>query len=89
MTTTFNYQRRYIRPNRKDDPARKLSLYSPLALLVLVTLVFAFFITAADGPAYMRNAGQEATVGKEVKSDPVIMYQKVVTNADAIRSVLQ
>jgi hypothetical protein len=91
MTTAFNYQRRFIRAGRKNGETSKLSLFSPLTLLVLVGLLFVFFFTASNEPAYLRSiTPQQNEVNKEeVKPDPVVMYRQVVTNADAIRSVLQ
>ncbi len=91
MTTTFNYQRKYIRTDRKSVESNKFSLFSPFTLLVLVGLLFLFFFTASDEPGYLRTATpQQNEMNKEeLKPDPVVMYRQVVTNADAIRSVLQ
>lgn len=90
MTTTFGYPKRYSRPHQKNAEPLKLSLFSPMALLILVTVVFTFFVTASGGQGYLRTANQPGSAAaKEKKPDPVIMYQKIVTNADAIRSVLQ
>ena len=92
MTTTYYYQRRYHASGRKSDAEdKKLSLFSPFALLVLVALVFTFFLTASGEHGYMRAVMQnDSRISKdEVKADPGMMYKKVVTNADAIRSVLQ
>ena len=71
--------------------SNRFSLFSPFTLLVLVGLLFVFFFTASNEPAYLRSiAPQQNEINKdESKPDPVVMYRQVVTNADAIRSVLQ
>jgi len=91
MTTAFSYQRRFIRASRKNGETSKLSLFSPLTLLVLAGLLFIFIFTASNEPGYLRTAApQQNEMNKEEsKPDPVVMYRQVVTNADAIRSVLQ
>ena len=92
MTTTYHYQRRYNTSIRKNGVEnQKLSLFSPFALLVLVTLVFVFFMAASNESGYIRAAMQNDSEisNDETKPDPEVMYKKIVTNADAIRSVLQ
>jgi hypothetical protein len=92
MTTTYHYQRRYNTSGRKNDVEnKKLFLFSPFALLALVTLVFVFFLAASNESGYLRSAMQtESEINKDdTKPDPAVMYKKIVTNADAIRSVLQ
>lgn len=90
MTTAMHYPRRYARIQRKEE-RRGSFLLSPLALLILVGLLFIFFLTASNEPAYLRHSGQQQneSTPTAAKPDPVVLYKKVVTGADAIRSVLQ
>lgn len=89
MTTTF----KLLSLIRKYDlENKKLSLFSPLTLLVLLAIVFTFFLTASGETGYTRkDAGRvNTTMEKEVsKSDSEMMYKTIVTNGDAIRYVLQ
>ena len=89
MTTTFRllpFIRKYGLENKK------LSLFSPVTLLVLLAIVFTFFLTASGEMGYPRkDTGRVKTaIENEVsKSDSEMMYKNIVTNGDAIRSVLQ
>ena len=89
MTTTFRllpFIRKYGLENKK------LSLFSPVTLLVLLAIVFTFFLTASGETGYSRkDTGRVKTaIENEVsKSDSEMMYKNIVTNGDAIRSVLQ
>lgn len=92
MTTTYHYQKRYNTAVRKNDDENKdMSLFSPLALLALVLLVFLFFLTASNEKGYLRSAmHNKSKISKNAtKPDPGTMYKKIVIKADAIRSVLQ
>ena len=89
MTTAFRllpFIRKYGLENKK------LSLFSPVTLLVLLAIVFTFFLTASGDTGYTReNAGKVKTTIENglSKSDSEMMYKNIVTNGDAIRSVLQ
>ncbi|RYF92893.1 MAG: hypothetical protein EOO00_06800 [Chitinophagaceae bacterium] len=56
---------------------KNISLFSPATLLILVAILFTFFLTASSQSGYVRNTETEQR------------YQSIVTNGDAIRSVLQ
>lgn len=89
MTTTFRllpFTRKFGLENKK------LSLFSPVTLLVLIAIVFIFFLTASGETGYIRqDAGKIKTTMENgtSKSDSEMMYKNIVTNGDAIRSVLQ
>jgi hypothetical protein len=92
MTTAFSFSKflSIIRKYRLEN--KKLSLFSPVTLLVLLTIVFTFFLTASGETGYTREDTQrvKTTMEDEVsKSDSEMMYKNIVTNGDAIRSVLQ
>ena len=79
MTTAFHsskfgsFIRKYCFENKK------LSLFSPVTLLVLLAIVFTFFLTASGKETgYAKNS----EIGRPI-------YKNVVSNGDAIRSVLQ
>jgi len=89
MTTTFRllpFIRKYGFENKK------LSLFSPVTLLVLLAIVFTFFLTASGETGYARKNADRVNTTMEngvSKSDSEMMYKNIVTNGDAIRSVLQ
>jgi len=56
---------------------KNLSLFSPVTLLVLLAIVFTFFLTASGETGYAKNSESE------------MIYKNIVSNGDAIRSVLQ
>ena len=89
MTTAFRFSK-FLSIIRKFGLGnKKLSLFSPVTLLVLLAIVFTFFLTASGETGYTRE-GTVKTMENEVsKSDSEIMYRNIVTNGDAIRSVLQ
>ena len=76
MTTTTHTSQRLLSRNYGTDN-KTVSLSSPVILLILVALLFAFFLTASGQNGYARNTETEQR------------YQNIVTNGDAIRSVLQ
>jgi len=88
MTTTFRLLS-LIRKHGLEN--KKLSLFSPVMLLVLLAIVFTFFLTASGETGYNKEdtGGVKVTIENEVKSDSEIMYKNIVTKGDAIRSVLQ
>ena len=89
MTTAFRFLP-FIRKFGLEN--KKLSLFSPVTLLVLIAVVFIFFLTASGETGYTReDRGRvKTTMENEVsKSDSEMMYKNIVTNGDAIRSVLQ
>ena len=92
MTTTYRYQKPFLQASRRRTAgSRNWSLHSPATLMVLLALLFIFFLTASNGPDYIRRpSGNTEGMGKSTRvSDPVMIYNTVVREADAIRSVLQ
>ena len=92
MTTAFRFSKflSIIRKYRLEN--KKLSLFSPVTLLVLLAFVFTFFLTASGETGYSRkDTGRVKTAieNKVSNSDSEMMYKNIVTNGDAIRSVLQ
>jgi hypothetical protein len=75
MTATNSTLRLFVRKYVLDN--KNISLFSPVTLLVLVAILFTFFLTASGQNGYARNTETEQR------------YQSIVTNGDAIRSVLQ
>ncbi|MGZ8549635.1 MAG: hypothetical protein ACXWV2_03190 [Chitinophagaceae bacterium] len=92
MTTTFRLSKFQAGTRKPGSEDKKLSLFSPLTLLVLLAIVFTFFFTASGDTGYLReNAGSVKSKMENgvIKSDSEMMYRNIVTNGDAIRSVLQ
>lgn len=92
MTTAFRFSKFLSIARKFGLENKKLSLFSPVTLLVLITLVFTFFLTASGETGYTREDGGrvKTTMENEVsKPDSEMMYKNIVTNGDAIRSVLQ
>ncbi|HKZ67726.1 MAG TPA: hypothetical protein VJ111_15275, partial [Chitinophagaceae bacterium] len=92
MTTTFRFSRFLSVIRKYGSENKKLSLFSPVTLLVLLAIVFIFFLTASGETGYSReDAGSVKTTleNEGGKSDSEMMYRNIVTNGDAIRSVLQ
>lgn len=92
MTTAFRFSRFLSIIRNYGLENKKLSLFSPVTLLVLITIVFTFFLTASGETGYTREGGGrvKTTIENEAsKSDSEMMYKNIVTNGDAIRSVLQ
>ena len=89
MTTAYNFsQNRRFTEKQDSENAR---LYLLMALVGLLTLFFVFW-TPASEPGYSKQSlkGSEVTTNNKIeKADPAIMYKAIVTNGDAIRSVLQ
>jgi hypothetical protein len=77
MTTAFHSSKfgSFIRKYCLEN--KSLSLFSPITLLVLLAIVFTFFLTASGETGYAKNSESET------------IYKNVVSNGDAIRSVLQ
>lgn len=71
----------------------RLSFFSPAILLGLLALVFTFFVTASGRSGYnLPEAKSRAVIRTEMpgqNGSSALIYEKVVRNADAIRSVLQ
>ncbi|MGZ8557819.1 MAG: hypothetical protein ACXWWC_05785 [Chitinophagaceae bacterium] len=89
MTTTFNFSQNMPSINRQVPENTRL--YLLMFLIGLLTLFFAFWAPAGD-PAYTKPTpqGNEVTTTNKVeKADAATMYRTIVTNGDAIRSVLQ
>jgi hypothetical protein len=89
MTTAFNYsQNRQSTVKHGSENAR---LYLLLILLGLLVLFFVFG-TPAGEQDYSNQPLRSSEVtnnNKIEKADPATMYKAIVTNGDAIRSVLQ
>lgn len=89
MTTAFRllpFIRKYGLENKK------LSLFSPVTLLVLLAIVFIFFLTASADKGYTRENSERVRTIMENEvsgSGSETLYKNIVTNGDAIRSVLQ
>lgn len=77
MTTAYRSSKLRSAGNRTANGNTNMSLLSPLMLLVLLAILFTFFLTASGQSAYAKNPDAE------------VIYKNVVTNGDAIRSVLQ
>ncbi len=77
MTTAFHTTKSRSFKRKYNTGSKGLSLFSPLTLLVLLTILFTFFLTASGKTSYAKNTEAE------------LMYKNVVTKGDAIRSVLQ
>ena len=91
MTTAYHSSKILLFIRKYGLENKKLSLFSPVTLLVLLAFVFTFFLTAS-GEGYVKKSPGETEMAKkgEVnKSDSELMYKNIVTNGDAIRSVLQ
>jgi hypothetical protein len=88
MTTSFYFSQSRI--SIKKQSADNTPLYLLIVLLGMLTFFFAFWTTA--DPGYQRQSlkSNEVTPNNKIaKADPAAMYKTIVTNGDAIRSVLQ
>lgn len=91
MTTAYHSSKFLLFIRKYGLENKKLSLFSPVTLLVLLAFVFTFFLTAS-GEGYATKSLNETERAKKNeinKSDSEMMYKNIVTNGDAIRSVLQ
>ncbi len=89
MSTTFNFSQNL--PSIKKQRLENTRLYLLMFLIGLLILFFAFWAPAAE-PAHPKRSsqGDEVTTPNKVeKADAATMYRTIVTNGDAIRSVLQ
>lgn len=88
MTTAYVF-------SQKRQPGGKHAsgntrLYLLMVLLGLLILFFSFWTTADPGYQKQSLKGNEVTTANKIeKADPATMYKTIVTNGDAIRSVLQ
>jgi hypothetical protein len=92
MTTAFKFSKFLSIMWKYGLKNKKLSLFSPVTLLVLLAIVFTFFLTASGDTGYTRENARRVKTTMEngvSKSDSEMMYKNIVTNGDAIRSVLQ
>ena len=95
MTTIFSLSRLQLFIRKSCSGNRRLSLFSPVTLLGLIAVVFTFFLNTPGEPGYTEKSLKDSEVIKtsmeyEVsKSDPESIYKTIVTDGDAIRSVLQ
>jgi hypothetical protein len=88
MTTGYILSQK-TRPAGKQVSANT-SLYLLMILLGLLTLFFVFGSAAEPGYQKQVVKGNEVTTNNKIeKADPATMYKSIVTNGDAIRSVLQ
>ena len=84
----------YVFPQKRQPAGKHASentlLYFLMILLGLLTLFFSFWTTA--DPGYQKQSlkvNEVTTTNKIEKADAATMYKTIVTNGDAIRSVLQ
>jgi hypothetical protein len=95
MTTDFNYSRTLGFSGKPGDASVRSVLFSPLMVLFLVVLVFVFFLTASRGSGYLYQSQQEREIIKtefdkeQEKKTSALRYERIVTGADPIRSILQ
>lgn len=88
MTTAYVFSQKR-QPAGKHAPGNS-RLYLLMILLGLLTLFFSFWTTADPGYQRQPLKGNEVTTTNKIeKADPATMYKAIVTNGDAIRSVLQ
>ena len=90
MTTLFNLSQNRT-PGKKQGSPGNARLYLLMVLLGILTLFFAF-----GKPGNRLRFPNQSLKGNEVtsnnkieKADPATLYKTIVTNGDAIRSVLQ
>ena len=89
MTTAYNLsQNRRFTGKQGSENAQ---LYLLMALVGLLTLFFIFWTPANEpGDTKQSMKGSEVTTNNKIeKADPATIYKAIVTNGDAIRSVLQ
>ena len=90
MTTAYRSSGFSSIDRKYNVEEKKLSLFSPFTLLVLLAMVFIFFMTSSGETGYTREASEVKTAVKnELRPDSELMYKNIVTKGDAIRSVLQ
>jgi len=88
MTTAYILSQKR-RPASKQVSANT-SLYLLMILLGLLTLFFVFGTSSEAGYQKQSSNGNEVITNNKIeKADPATMYKAIVTNGDAIRSVLQ
>ena len=90
MTTTFKLSQNRP-PAKKQGSPGNARLYLLMVLLGVLTLFFAFG-KPGKGRGYPNQSlkGNEVTSNNRIeKADPASIYKTIVTNGDAIRSVLQ
>ena len=88
MTTAYSLSQNR-RPASKQASA-DTNLYLLMILLGLLTLFFVFGSDSDAGYQKQVVKGNEVTTNNKIeKADPAAMYKAIVTNGDAIRSVLQ
>jgi len=90
MTTTFDLSQNQP-PVKKQGKPDNASLYLLMVLLGVLTLFFAFGKPnkGRGYPNQSLNGNEVTSNNKIVKADPASLYKTIVTNGDAIRSVLQ
>lgn len=88
MTTAYILSQKR-RPASKQVSA-DASLYLLMILLGLLTLFFVFGTSSEPGYQKQSLKGNEVTTNNKIeKADPAALYKAIVTNGDAIRSVMQ
>ena len=78
--------------SKSSSKKDQLSLFSPVMLLALLAVLFTFFMTASgNSKNATRGTGWHKTVMEKDlnRCDSETLYRSIVTNGDAIRSVLQ
>ena len=89
MTTTYNVSQRRPAEKKQGNPDNA-RLYLLMVLLGVLTLFFAFGNPAKGRYPNQSLKGNEVSSNDKIeKADPATLYKTIVTNGDAIRSVLQ
>jgi len=89
MTTSYNYSQKRPSVKKQINPG-EARLYLLMVLLGVLTLFFAFGKPDKGRLPNQSMNGNEVTSNNKIeKADPATLYKTIVTNGDAIRSVLQ
>lgn len=73
----------------------KPNLFSPLTVLLLIAVLFIFFLTASGGNDYLEKTPADREIIKteftkeNQNKASALRYERIVTGADPIRSILQ
>lgn len=93
MTTAFNPLQQLGQARKSSFENMKPNLYSPITLLLLLALLFTFFLTASGrngyGTAQEREIIRTESTREEKSKASALRYERIVTSADPIRSMLQ
>jgi hypothetical protein len=93
MTTDYNFTRFQLPLKKSSFDNLKPGLFSPLTLILLLALLFTFFMTASSGSNYSVTNDREIIktemTKEEKKKATALRYERIVSSADPIRSILQ